>query len=87
MGILRVLSDVNNCMWIVPRTPAVMVIRGLTFQMVALSVWMRGLYLLDFPLMASLWNMSWQYVMVLGKVGVMGGWLSVGSLSIHKIVR
>ena len=63
-----------------------MVIRGLTFHLVVLSVWMRGLYLLDFSLISTLGNMSCQTVVVLGGVGVMRSWLYVGSSRIRKIV-
>ena len=67
-------------------TLAVMMIRGLTFHVVVLSVWMRGLYLLDSSLIVALGNMSWQSIVVLGEVGVMGSWLYVGSSGIRKIV-
>lgn len=44
----------------VPRTPAVMVMTGLTFHLAVLSVWMRGLCLLEVSLMAMLGNLLQQ---------------------------
>jgi hypothetical protein len=78
-GILVFVWDFS---WIVPITPAVMVIRGLTFQPTSLSVWMSGLYLLDLSLMIAMGNLSWEYVnsmiwIIFNGLDSNGGWLSL----------
>jgi hypothetical protein len=46
---LRFSSISSDCLWTMPRTPIVLVIRGLTFQPTFLRVWIFfGGYLLDF---------------------------------------
>ena len=51
-GMCRFCSCSMLCVWMVPRTPAVMVMRGLTCQPCILIAAMRGLYLSCFVLMA-----------------------------------
>ena len=43
-GMLRCSSAWIGCLWIVPLTTIVIVMKGLTFHHVALSVCMSGLY-------------------------------------------
>jgi hypothetical protein len=45
-GILRVSYIFIECLWVAPHTLGVMVMSGLTFRPVALSVWINGLHLL-----------------------------------------
>ena len=42
-GILRCSSACNDGLCLVPRTPSVAVMRGLTFYLAVLSVWTKGL--------------------------------------------
>ena len=48
-----------------PCTPAMNVVRGLTFHLVILSVWMSGLYLFDCSMMTVVGNLSWQHYVIL----------------------
>ena len=62
---LRILRFVNcsidfSC--IAPLTPAVMVMRGLVFHPLALSVVISGSYLVYLCVRACSGNLSWQYV-------------------------
>lgn len=59
-GIFRCLSALIECLCMAPRTPTMMVMIGLTFHPLSLSVCIRGLYLLDFLWMAVPRNMSQQ---------------------------
>ena len=61
-GIFRLVSFSMECSWIAPLTPAVMVIRGLTFHPLFCMVLMSGSYLVCLWVSASSGNLSWQYV-------------------------
>ena len=56
-GILRSYGAFDDCLWILPRTPTMMVMRGLTFHHTVFSVWTKGMDLLDIPLVAMLGNL------------------------------
>src|ERR1700738_2981921 len=81
-GIFRLVSFSMECSWIAPLTPAVMVIRGLTFHPLLCMVLMSGSYLVFLWVSASSGNLSWQYVNSMnwivclgeGSIGV-GDWL------------
>ena len=60
LGILSFSRSLIGCLWIAPLTPTVMVTRGLTCQLHALSVCMSGLYLVVFSQCAVFGNLSWQ---------------------------
>jgi hypothetical protein len=59
-GYVEVFSAFNDYLWILDRTPAVMVMRGLTFHPMVCSIWTKGLCLLGFSLVTMLGNLSWQ---------------------------
>ena len=61
-GILSLVSFSMECSCIAPLTPAVMVIRGLTFHPMFCMVLISGLYLVCFWVRAPSGNLSWQYV-------------------------
>ena len=64
MGILRSSSVWSESLWMDPCTLVVMVMRELMLQSIFSSVHMRGLYLLDFSLMAVIG----ESIMLVGKV-------------------
>ena len=90
VGILSIVI-LDECSWIAPLTPAVMVMRGLTCHpRIPLSVCMSKLYLANIFLYTVVGNISWQYVIsmnrrIFGGVGVKGGWLSMGAPSTHRM--
>ena len=59
-AILRFFSAFNYYLWILDCTHVVMVMRGMTFHPMVCSIWTKGLYLLDFSLVAMLGNVLWQ---------------------------
>ena len=61
-GIFNLVSCSMECSWIAPLTPAVMVIKGLTFQPLFCMVWISGSYLVCLWVRAPSGNLSWQYV-------------------------
>lgn len=58
-AIMMLFSTCVERSWMVPRTLAVMLTRGLIFHRMALSVSMSGLNSLDLCLMAFEGNLSW----------------------------
>ena len=62
LGIFRLVSFSIECSCIAPRTPAVMVMRGLVFHPFICIVLISGSYLVCFCVMACSGNLSWQYV-------------------------
>ena len=58
LGILSFSKSLIGCLWIALLTPIVMVMRGLTCQLVVLSVCMSGLYLAVFLPYAVSRNLS-----------------------------
>ena len=77
-GIFRLVSFSMECSWIAPLTPAVMVIRGLTFHPLFCMVLISGSYLMCLWVRASSRNLSWQYVNSINWIV----WLGEGSMGV-----
>ena len=60
LGIFRLVSCSIECSCIAPRTPTVMVMRGLVFHPLARSVVIGGSYLVCLCVRACSGNLSWQ---------------------------
>ena len=77
-GIFSLVSRSMECSWIVPLTPAVMVIRGLTFHPLFCIVLINGSYLVCLCVRASCGDLSWQYVNLINWIV----WLREGSIGV-----
>ena len=60
LGIFRLVNCSIEFSCIAPRTPVVMVMRGLVFHPLALSVVISGSYLVCLCMRACSGNLSWQ---------------------------
>ena len=78
-GILSLVKFSMECSWIAPRTPAVMVISGLTFHPLLCMVFISGSHLVCLWVRASSGNLSWQYVNSINYIVCLGeGSMGVG---------
>jgi hypothetical protein len=81
-GIFSLVSFSMDCSWIAPLTPAVMVIKGLTFQPLFCMVLIRGSYLVCLWVRAPSGNLSWQYVNSINWIV----WLGEGRMGVGVVV-